>query len=128
MEHLEQDKIAQVLESSSLALRKLAAERDYLMNKVAEQNEVLGRLEKRAHAEKVASMMWGKGLNTELDFGLLVADLEKAASEGKLATIEEAVSMVGPNMSLKTAALRNDDNVTGTGVSDFERFLTGQSS
>jgi hypothetical protein len=69
-------------------------------------------------------MMHQKGLRTDVEFPSLVADLEKAAQEGKLPTIEEAVDMVGPDMSFKTASIHHDTPV-GAGEDDLTRYLLG---
>jgi hypothetical protein len=117
------EKTAQVLQDAANIVRAVSAERDELAEKLAAEQRKTASYERRVSAEKVAAMMHQKGINTDIDFPTLVADLEKAASEGKLDTIEEAVEMVGPDMGLKTASI-NHDAPAATG-SDFERFLTG---
>ena len=117
-------KVAQVLSDAATALRKVAGERDIIQAKNTELNIKVAAYERRVQAEKVAAQMHQKGLNTDVDFQSLVSDLEKKAAEGKLATIEEAVDMVGPDMGMKTASL-NDHSLTGAGESDFERYLFG---
>lgn len=119
-----QQKVAKVLNDSANLVRTVTGERDQALSKVAELQLKVAAYERRVHAEKVAAMMHQKGINTDQEFPSLVADLEKAAQEGKLPTIEEAVEMVGPDMSFKTASI-HDTTPVGTGESDLERFLVG---
>lgn len=118
-----QQKVAKVLNDSANLMRAVTGERDTALAKVAELQLKVASYERRTGAEKVAAMMHQKGINTDIEFTHLVADLEKAAQEGKLPTIEEAVDMVGPNMSLKTASIH--ETPVGAGETDFERFLLG---
>ena len=116
MKKVSQDQVAEVLGAVPGTLRKLASERDFW------KGEALSRMH-REEATKVAAEMHEKGINTELGFPELVADLEKAAGEGKLAAIAQAVSYVGPDMSAKIAAL-TDRNGTGEGgLSKLEAFI-----
>lgn len=119
----ESEKTAQVLQDAANIVRAVSAERDALAEKLAAQQAKISMYERRVSAEKVAAKMHQKGINIDTEFPDLVANLEKAASEGKLDTIEEAVEMVGPDMGMKTASI-NYDAPAATG-SDFERFLTG---
>lgn len=119
-----QEKVAKVLNDSAHLVRAVVSERDGALAKVAELQLKVASYERRTHAEKVAAMMHQKGINTDTEFPSLVTDLEKAAQEGKLDTIEEAVEMVAPDMSFKTASI-NDTTPVGAGESDFERFLIG---
>lgn len=98
-------------------IRKLASERD-------EYKERYEALVRRDDATKVASAMHAKGINSDTDYTVLVADLEKAAEQGKLEQIRVAVDMVGPNMGTKVAQLAHDDERRiSAGSSDFERFI-----
>lgn len=118
----EQQKIAQVLTDSANALRTMAVERDQTLEKNAALQRRLQEYERRTRCEKVAAMMHQKGINTDVNFQDLVEDLEKKAMEGKLDTIREAVDMVGPDMSVKTASIHEQP---AGGETDFERFLIG---
>lgn len=119
----EQEKTAQVLKQAGAMLRGMSAENEALRSQLADEQAKTAQYERRTRAEKVAAQMHQKGIHTDVAFPQLVGSLEKAASEGKLASIEEAVDMVGPDMSLKTAAI--NDNVYQSAGSDLERFLLG---
>lgn len=119
-----QKKVAQVLADSATALRQVTTERNASMAKVAELQLKVAAYEQRVQAEKVAAMMHQKGINTDTEFPSLVADLVKAAQEGKLPTIEEAVDMVGPDMSFKTASI-HDTPVGAGSEDDLTRYLLG---
>ena len=67
--------------------------------------------------------MHEKGLRHDKEFPDLVDDLEKAASEGKLPVIMEAVKMAAPNMGNHFSI--NNDEAAGIGMSDFEAYLVG---
>lgn len=117
-------KTAQVLLDSARLVRTLTVERDNALAKVAEAQLKEAAYIRRVQAEKVAMQMHQKGINTDIEFPSLVSSLEKAAEEGKLATIEEAVGMVGPDMSFKTASI-HDMPMGGAPGTDLERFLLG---
>lgn len=116
-------KEADFVKGAALTLRKVAEERNTLMTENTGLKLKLAAYEQRTQAEKVAAQMHQKGINTDVEFPSLVANLEKAAREGKLATISEAVEMVAPDMSFKTASI--NDTPTGAGEHDLERYLLG---
>ena len=120
----QKQKEAQVLSDAARIVRSVAGERDAALAKVAEQEQKLQAYERQAHAEKVAALMHQKGISTDIEYPQLVSDLLKSAQEGKLDTIEEAVQMVAPNMSLKTASI-HDSPTAGATAHDFERYLLG---
>jgi hypothetical protein len=117
-------KTAQVLLDSARLVRTLTNERDAALAKVAEAQLKEAAYIRRTQAEKVAMQMHQKGINTDIEFPSLVSSLEKAAEEGRLATIEEAVDMVGPDMSFKTASI-HDTPMGGAAGMDLERYLLG---
>ena len=118
---MEKISLAQVLEVVSAqtdALRKVAAERDEALV----ENE---GYRQRMEAEKVASMMITKGLTNE-PFERVVEQMEKAAKNGKLERIYDAVDLTGPDMGEKVAQMVSDEHVSaGAAASDFERFIVG---
>lgn len=116
MNKISQDQVNEVLAAVPGTLRKLAAERDFW------KGEAISRMH-HEEATKVASEMHSKGINTEVEFPELVADLEKAASEGKLASIAQAVSFVGPDMSAKIASLTDRSGSGGDGMNKLEQFI-----
>jgi len=118
MKKISSQKIAQVLNDAQTALRKVAEERDHALDKLAS-------MERRREAEKLASVMHDKGIHLDVDHITLSDDLEKAAEEGRLPIIQQAVAMMAPNMGLKTASLNNDDSTIGGAQTDLERFIFG---
>ena len=120
MHKLSSDQLQQVLDAVPGTLRSLAAERDYW------KKEAHSRM-LREDAEKVAHAMHEKGINTDVSIDSLVEKLEKAAAEGKLGQIADAVDMVGPDMGLKIASLTNDGSSVASGVvqNELERFIMG---
>lgn len=124
-----QEKIAQVLRDGSLALRKLAAERDTLQSqneKLAQENKVLHT---RMEAEKVAMDMHERNVHTNIPLDLLVEQLEKKAHEDPrgFEVIREAVNMTGPDL-LKTASVGSSTSMPDGSSTDFERFILGDVS
>jgi hypothetical protein len=126
MNDQEKQKVAQVLKDAAAGMRQLQAERDAAITMAASHQEKLATIERRLMAEKVAAEMHRKGLRTDENFSDLADDLEKAAAEGKLATIQEAVDMVAPDMGIKTASINHDTAQAGSGSSELEAFLVGQ--
>ncbi len=120
MNKLSSDQLQQVLESVPGTIRSLASERDYW------RKEAQSRMTREA-AEKVAHAMHEKGINVDVSIGSLVETLEKAAAQGKLEKIADAVDMVGPDMGQKIATLTGDDSTASSGMSsnELERFLMG---
>jgi hypothetical protein len=116
MKKLSNAQKAQVLQDASFALRTMAAERDVALAKVAQ-------MERRADAEKLAAEMHNKGLELDTEFGDLASGLEKAADEGRLPVIQQAVEMVAPNMDIKVGSV--SDQIVAEGPSQLERFLVG---
>jgi hypothetical protein len=116
-------KEAQFVNQAAHTLRQVAGERDSAMTENVQLKMKLASYERRVQAEKVAAQMHQKGINIDTEFPSLVADLEKAAQEGKLGTIEEAVGMVAPNMGFKTASIH--DTPTGASEDDLTRYLLG---
>ncbi len=118
MNKLSNEKVAQVLHDAGAALRVMAAERDSVTEKLA-------GMVRRRDAEKLAAAMHDKGINLDQQFTALADDLEKAADEGRLPVIQEAVGMVAPDMAFKTASITTDEYQTGAGESDLVRFVLG---
>lgn len=114
MKKLSHDKIAEVIADAAAALRKITAERDEALAKLA-------GIERRQEAEKVARAMQEKGLNNG-PIDQLISDLEKMAETGKLQDVKNAVELVGPDMAAKLATINNDIPRNG-GVSELETFI-----
>lgn len=117
-------KEAQVLTSARDVLLKVASERDNLTRERDALKMKLAQVHTRLECEKVAAQMHEKGINTDQDFADLVDNLEKAAYEGRLPIIQEAVQMQAPNMGTKIASINNDET-TGQGSSQLEQYLVG---
>jgi len=110
--------VYEVLSQVPGVIRSLVEERDF-WRKEAESRML------RDEAEKVANAMREKGISTDVPYEVLVEQLEKAASQGKLERIAEAVDLVGPNMGQKIANISNDDSHDHVGATDLERFILG---
>lgn len=121
---LDMNKVAQLLNDGSTALRKMASERDGYKEKCSGLEEEKQALLRRMDAEKVAAEMHSKGIRTEIAFDDLAEYLEKEAEAGKLDTIKEALTMTGPDM-LREASVREDSSAGG-GVSELEQFINGE--
>ncbi len=108
------EKVASVLKSAAHAIRHVTKERDELREKLA-------HIERRQRAVKVASDMHDKGVNRDTRFEELVEDCEKAAADGRLDTISEALELVGPDMGRSVSL---DDRDHGD-ANALEQFLLG---
>jgi hypothetical protein len=108
------DKCAKVLKEASAVILQVTAERDEALAKVA-------AFERRDRAVKVASEMHRKGID-DTPFNELVERLTTFDEQGKLASVEQAVELVGPDMGRKLASL-SDDRGTSVGSNDLERYL-----
>ena len=117
MQKIASDKVAEVLADASRALRTVAAERDEALSK-------LSSIERRVEAEKVASAMHQKGHRLDTEISTLSDEMEKAAEQGRLPIIREALDMMAPNMGFKTASLQTDEK-SSVSSSDFKRFVMG---
>lgn len=101
MDKISAEKIIQVLGPIPGTLRKLASERDFW------KKEAQSRIRKE-EAAKVATAMHDKGLETDIPFDTLVERLEKAAEQGQLGRVADAVNMLGPDMGKKIAQLSDN--------------------
>ena len=109
---------SQVISDSAVALRSVAEERDFYMQKCAS-------LERRRDAEKMATAAHEKGAYIEYEPEELADHFEKEAAAGKLPEIGRALDMIAPNMGMKLASV-SDERVVGSGTTDFERYLHGE--
>ena len=119
MNKLSNAQIAEVLTDASATLRTQQAYISELEQKIASG-------ERRDRVEKLAAEMHRKGLEVDTNVMDLADRLEKAASAGKIDTIEQAVDLVGPDMGTKLAQLTNDlPGAVAGASSDFEQFIVG---
>ena len=117
MNKLSNEKAAQALHDSADILRAVVAERDEAISKLA-------TVERRREAEKLASVMHAKGLHQDVDSDVLADSLEKAAEQGRLPIIQEAVDMMGSH-NMNFAQINNDEVNQGGGSSSLENFVMG---
>lgn len=117
MKKLSSEEMQQVLGQVPGVIRSLAEERDFW------RKEAQARMQ-RDEAEKVATAMIDKGIS-DTPFADLVDQLEKAAQNGRLEKIAEAVDLVGPNMGQKIASLTGDGERLNGGSTELERFILG---
>lgn len=114
MQKISNAKVAELLSDAAAILRQVTMERDDAQTKLA-------AMAQRREVEKVAAAMKDKGITGE-PTEHLIESLEKAAEEGRLDRIRDAVDLVGPDMWSKFAT-PTDDRPQAGGMSDFEQYL-----
>jgi hypothetical protein len=114
MEKVSAEKKAAIIAEAPVVIRKLAAERDELREKLA-------KIETRTRVEKLAHDMLEKGIETG-DARVLADRLEKQASSGELdlTRLADAVQLVGPNMGKEAQVA---DSHSSNGMSAFEQAI-----
>lgn len=115
---LAQDKVAEALGDAAVTIRKLAAERDDAVAKVAQY-------EARDRSTKLAHVMLQKGVTSDPVEKVAQDLLETALTNpSDFADQERAVAMIGPDMGQKIGHVgsRNSDEATG-GTSPLESYL-----
>lgn len=112
---------AQVLGAVPETLRKQASYIDQLEREVE-------TMRRRDEAEKLAKVMHGKGIDTDVPVDQLSERLEKLAEQdaNKFKNYQDAVDLVGPDMGTKIAQLDNTEERSGIGGNELERWLIGQ--
>lgn len=117
MDKISMSKVAEVLADAAAVIRQVTQERDEAVSKLA-------HIEQRREVEKLAAQMQAKGLTSE-PTEYVIENLEKAAQEGRLSNLREAVDLVAPDMWSKFAH-PSDDRRDHVGVgNDLERYLEG---
>lgn len=116
MQKISANKLAEVLHDTQRVLISVTQERD----KLAYENASIKRT---IEAEKLASVMHDKGCRLDTNFSDLVTELEKAAEEGQLPVIQQAVDMVGPNMGFR--GIQTHDEMSGGGNDSLTSYLIG---
>lgn len=119
----ERQKTAQVLADASQTLRTLQSERDFFMQKYAEEHALNGAIQVRLEAEKLAAEAHEGGYYSDKSFSDLVDYFEKAAQEGRLPIIKEAMQAQPPSMGTQFE-ISNDES-RSSGVSELEQYLVG---
>lgn len=114
MNKLSAEKKAAIIAEAPVVIRKLAAERDELREKLA-------KIETRQQVEKLAHNMIEKGIESG-NHTALADRLEKQAHSGELdlKRLTDAVELVGPNMG-KEAHVSDADS--SSGLSAFEQVI-----
>lgn len=117
MDKVSQEDVLKLAAEAPAIIRQLTRERDELFQKLA-------HIEQRQRVEKVATQMHDKGINTHVPLPELADQLEGWAEQGKLAEVERAVDLVGPDMGRKIAEVgtkHDPSQIDGEG--EFVRFL-----
>lgn len=133
MEKISAEQALSIFEDAVTALPKLAHERDNWKSKYKVEAAKVASYERRDAINKIASAMIDKNLDGGASHGELVEHLEVWAQQGKLAEVERAVELAGPDMGRKIAQVHDSGGGGGyegggeTGVSgsggDFVRYL-----
>lgn len=120
MEKVSQEDVLKFAAEAPAMIRTLVSERD-------EAREKLAAIEQRQLVEKIAGQMHEKGINQHIPLSDLADQLENWASQGKLAEVQRAVDLVGPDMGQKIAQVGNNDdpNSSGEGGGELTRYLLG---
>ena len=116
MDKISNAQIAEVLSDAASTLRSQQAH-------ISDLEEKLAARDLNDRSAKIASEMHRKGLELDVDVNELASRLEKVGEE-KLATIEQAVDLVGPDMGSKIASINHDGGHTSDS-SNLERFILG---
>jgi hypothetical protein len=119
----EREKTAQVLADASRTLRTVGNERDFYMQKCAEQASELAAVRQRLEAEKLAAEAHEAGYYSDFTFPDLVGHFEKAAQEGRLPIIKEAMVAGPPSMGGQHAI--NNDGSQASAESELVGYLVG---
>lgn len=117
MNKISMTKVAEVLADAAAVIRQVTQERDEAVSKLAS-------VERRQEVEKLAAQMKEKGLSSD-PTEHLIENLEKAASEGRLDKLKDAVELVAPDMWSKFASPSDDRRDLGGAGTDLERYLEG---
>jgi hypothetical protein len=118
----EREKIAQVLNDAHDTLLRVAEERDHALQKCAELAEINAAVQMRLEAEKLAAEAHEAGNYSHYSFPDLVDYFEKAAQEGRLPVIKEAMVAQAPDMGRQYAISNDESQASG---SELERYLVG---
>jgi len=116
MEKISSAQLAELMSEVGPTLRRLVHERDEAIFKLAS-------IQMERDAEKVATVMINKGLTNE-PYDQLFEQMFKAAQDGTLSRIWDAVQIAGPDMGEKLATLASDDvPQTPEGADFFTRTI-----
>ena len=112
--------VLKIAADAPAVIRKLAAERDEAVSKLAS-------IERRQAVEKLAHQMHEKGLELDTPEGELAERLMAWAEQGKLAEVQRAVDLTGPDMGRKIAQVHDDHRqyTSEEGGGEFVNYLLG---
>lgn len=133
MEKISAEQLLAVFGEAPTVIRKLASERDMALAERDEAKAKLAAYDRRDTVEKIANAMIEKGLDRGVSREELVSGLEALAEQGKLAEVQHAVDLVGPDMGQKIASVYQEGlpnyTVTEGGVGghggDLMNFIMG---
>lgn len=109
--------VAQLHKLASSTIRTLSQENVQLRSENGELKEKVAAFEKKARAEKIATLMEEKGINGSVPFQTKVAEI---MAKENLDVLEEAVGMAAPQMKL--ASIHEDGvEVESSGDKDVDR-------
>lgn len=135
-EKLSQETVLTIFGDAAAALPKLAEDRDAHKARADAAEAKLASYERRDTVQKIAYAMTEKGLDGGASHQELCERLEVWAQQGKLAEVQRAVELAGPDMGQKIAQVYDggggvgggsyepgmDPGTSGSG-SDFMRYL-----
>ncbi len=105
-----------VFEDAIMVLPKLAQDRDGWKTRAETAEAKLASVERRDTVQKIATAMSEKGLDGGATHQELCERLEVWAQQGKLAEVQRAVELAGPDMGQKIAQVYD----SGGGADDYE--------
>lgn len=117
MEKISNEKIASVLKHAASAVAALSDRNQYLEGELA-------KYQIQEHSRKVASQMFAKGLSDAASEEKLATELAK--SPERLAPLEQAVALIGPNMGKMAQIQGGPSDGVGATASELERYLMGR--
>lgn len=122
MKKLSANQVVAVLAEAPEALTKLAAERDHWQDRAVKAEAKVQEYETSSRLNKIASKIEEKNLEPSRSRKELVEMLEKKASEGRLAVVEEAVDMSVAQRPLGTLSEFSGNNSSS---SELESYILG---
>jgi hypothetical protein len=103
----------------------LTSERDEYRERAFNAEQALTKHAHNDRILKLASQMQQKGLDHGRSLEVLVEDLQKMASQGRLDAVEEAVGMQAPDMGAKIASLGEAGTYNLSSLSRLEAAILG---
>lgn len=104
-EKVSAEQVFAVFAEAPEAIRKLASSRDEWKAKYEAEHEKVASYERRGVIEKMASQMIDKGMDGGATKEELMTRLEGWAAQNKLAELQMAIELNGPDMGQKIATV-----------------------